>query len=85
MSFASDMRPLQRSISLPEVISRHDSGVGYSASSGSCSDLNQIGYQPLNYHNHHHHNNNHERRMPYEARLVSELRQLMTLRQHYYP
>lgn len=79
MSINSDLRLLQRSQSLPEIVpDNHDSGVGLSAASGSCGDIDQI-VEVKNT------NAKRHKQVPYEARLVSELRQLMTLRQHYYP
>ncbi|XP_055603888.1 monocarboxylate transporter 12-like isoform X2 [Uranotaenia lowii] len=95
MSFSSNdtMRPLalQRSHSVPQLNSREDSGVGISGS-GSCSGINNIGYESSgsNQHRHKHHHRHHYRhgaevKIPYGARLVADLRQLMTLKQHYYP
>lgn len=81
MSINSDLRLLQRSQSLPEIVpDNHDSGVGLSAASGSCGDIDQIIVV-----NQKKNNAKRHKQVPYEARLVSELRQLMTLRQHYYP
>lgn len=96
MSSIDSTKPLQlqRSQSLPHLISSQgDSGVGYS---GSCSDIEQIGGQsPSSHHSHHSHSHHHHHhgggsggsaiKIPYEARLVAELKQLMTIRQHYYP
>ncbi|XP_038121307.1 uncharacterized protein LOC6038502 [Culex quinquefasciatus] len=97
MSFSSNdtMRPLalQRSQSLPQLNSREDSGVGLSGT-GSCSGINNIGYESSagsgghhhRHHRHHHHRHyRNEVKIPYGTRLVADLRQLMTLRQHYYP
>ncbi|KFB52159.1 AGAP000795-PB-like protein [Anopheles sinensis] len=99
MSFSSNdtLRPLalQRSHSLPHLMnSREDSGVALSAS-GSCSGLNNLGYgsdgsstkQRHRHHHHHlsHHHRHHDLKIPYGARLVADLRQLITLKQHYYP
>ncbi|XP_035919385.1 lysine-specific demethylase 7A-like [Anopheles stephensi] len=97
MSFSSNdtMRPLalQRSHSLPHLMnSREDSGVALSAS-GSCSGLNNLGYgsdagssgRRHRHHHHHHHHRHHDLKIPYGARLVADLRQLITLKQHYYP
>uniref|UniRef100_A0A182X5A9 Uncharacterized protein n=1 Tax=Anopheles quadriannulatus TaxID=34691 RepID=A0A182X5A9_ANOQN len=94
MSFSSNdtMRPLalQRSHSLPHLInSREDSGVALSAS-GSCSGLNNLGYgsdgsSGRRHRHHHHHHRHHDLKIPYGARLVADLRQLITLKQHYYP
>ncbi|EDS28020.1 conserved hypothetical protein [Culex quinquefasciatus] len=96
MSFSSNdtMRPLalQRSQSLPQLNSREDSGVGLSGT-GSCSGINNIGYESSagsgghhhRHHRHHHHRHyRNEVKIPYGTRLVADLRQLMTLRQHYY-
>uniref|UniRef100_A0A4Y0BKF6 Major facilitator superfamily (MFS) profile domain-containing protein n=1 Tax=Anopheles funestus TaxID=62324 RepID=A0A4Y0BKF6_ANOFN len=98
MSFSSNdtIRPLalQRSHSLPHLTnSREDSGVALSAS-GSCSGLNNLGYgsdgssgrrHRHHHHHHHHHHRHHDLKIPYGARLVADLRQLITLKQHYYP
>lgn len=90
MSFSSNdtMRPLamQRSQSLPHLNSREDSGVGLSGT-GSCSGINNMGYESSSQHKPHRHNRHYrnELKIPYGARLVADLRQLMTLRQHYYP
>ncbi|XP_065089111.1 monocarboxylate transporter 2-like isoform X3 [Ochlerotatus camptorhynchus] len=90
MSFSSNdtMRPLamQRSQSLPQLHSREDSGVGLSGS-GSCSGINNMGYESSGQHKPHrlHRHYRNELKIPYGARLVADLRQLMTLRQHYYP
>lgn len=92
MSFSSNdtMRPLamQRSQSLPQLHSREDSGVGLSGS-GSCSGINNMAYESSGSHrshkHHRHYRNGNELKIPYGARLVADLRQLMTLRQHYYP
>uniref|UniRef100_A0A182QM13 Monocarboxylate transporter n=1 Tax=Anopheles farauti TaxID=69004 RepID=A0A182QM13_9DIPT len=100
MSFSSNdtLRPLalQRSHSLPHLTnSREDSGVALSAS-GSCSGLHNLGYgsdgsgtgsgRRLHHrHHHHHHHRHHDLKIPYGARLVADLRQLITLKQHYYP
>uniref|UniRef100_A0A182SEC1 Monocarboxylate transporter n=1 Tax=Anopheles maculatus TaxID=74869 RepID=A0A182SEC1_9DIPT len=95
MSFSSNdtMRPLalQRSHSLPHLTnSREDSGVALSAS-GSCSGLNNLGYgsdvgsSGRRHRHHHHHHRHHDLKIPYGARLVADLRQLITLKQHYYP
>ncbi|XP_055710643.1 monocarboxylate transporter 2-like isoform X1 [Phlebotomus papatasi] len=75
---ATSRRSLRRSQSLPHIASqssRNDSGLGFS---GSCSDLDHL-------HHHHHLHHNQEPKIAYGARLVTDLRQLMTLRQHYYP
>ncbi|XP_059617895.1 monocarboxylate transporter 2-like [Phlebotomus argentipes] len=74
---ATSRRSLRRSQSLPHIASqssRNDSGLGFS---GSCSDLDHV--------HHHHHHHSQEPKIAYGARLVTDLRQLMTLRQHYYP
>lgn len=99
MSFSSnESRPLRRSQSLPHLASREDSGVGLSGS-GSCNGINNAGYMTpessnhsshlLHHHHqhlhHHHHHKHRELKIPYGTRLVADLRQLMTLRQHYYP
>ncbi|XP_058063354.1 uncharacterized protein LOC131213344 [Anopheles bellator] len=98
-SYSDPMRPLalQRSHSLPQLLSsREDSGVALSAS-GSCGGLNNFGYGSdgswtrRHRHHHHHHYHHHHRyrqpdlKIPYGARLVADLRQLITLKQHYYP
>lgn len=74
--------------------SRADSALGYS---GSCSDLDQISQYNYGYVTHYHeedhhanqnrvHRHRHNRQEPKtSSRLVTDLRQLMTLRQHYYP
>lgn len=76
----SDLGPLRRSFSLPHLDSRHDSGIGYSGS-GSCNGIDQaVVYE-------------HDIRqqlpgdllIPLGGGLAAELKQLLTLRQHYYP
>lgn len=93
-STSTDQRSsLRRSMSVPHLnsvsttTSRADSAAtGYS---GSCSDLDQMGHQ---YHDDDMHTNRRHRRRRHHrqeaknaTRLVTDLRQLMTLRQHYYP
>lgn len=81
--------------------SRTDSGLGYSGSCSDLDQLSQYQYGYVNhYHDHphengahhrhnqhhrHHHHSHHGPEPKNGARLVTDLRQLMTLRQHYYP
>lgn len=92
---------LRRSMSVPHInlslstttTSRADSALGYS---GSCSDLDQLTQEQYNQYQeernlryrstHHHRHRQHHRQEPKNgSRHVTDLRQLMTLRQHYYP
>lgn len=92
---------LRRSMSVPHInsvsttTSRADSALGYS---GSCSDLEQISQYQYGYVTHYHEDDHHANQMGKRrkrhnrqehkhgsSRLVTDLRQLMTLRQHYYP
>ncbi|KAJ6637004.1 Monocarboxylate transporter 12, partial [Pseudolycoriella hygida] len=67
---------LRRTKSMPHIVSSKQD-LGYASSgTGSCSILDQIGAHP---------NFNQNEKVPYNTRLVADLRQLMTLRQHYYP
>lgn len=79
---SQDVGSLRRSLSLPHLDSRHDSGVGYSGS-GSCNGIDQAGiYNPIH---DTHHDIHPELLIPLGGGLAAELKQLMTLRQHYYP
>lgn len=77
---------LRRSISLPHLESRQDSGVGYSGG-GSCNGIDQIGFCDEYHHHpfHNHENYLHHPDLPFGNGLAADLRQLLTLRQHYYP
>lgn len=85
MSTNDDLVPLRRSLSLPHLDSRHDSGVGYSGS-GSCNGIDQAGgaYNPMINGGVPHELQN-DYLTPFGGGLAAELKQLMTLRQHYYP
>lgn len=83
--------------SVSTTTSRVDSALGYS---GSCSDLDQMSqyqygytnqYEPYSAsrngsgHRRHRHNRHYRQEPKNNSRVVTDLRQLMTLRQHYYP
>lgn len=76
---------LRRSLSLPHLDSRQDSGVGYSGG-GSCNGIDQMIYYE-EYQQHYHNPGNclQHPDIPFGNGLAADLRQLLTLRQHYYP
>lgn len=77
------MGSLRRSLSLPHLDSRQDSGVGYSGGSGSCNGIDQAGaYENVN---DLHHEIHPGILIPFGGGLAAEIKQLMTIRQHYYP
>lgn len=79
---SQDSGSLRRSLSMPHLDSRHDSGVGYSGS-GSCNGIDQA---EVYAHIHNPHHDVHpELLIPLGGGLAAELKQLMTMRQHYYP
>lgn len=87
--------------SLSTTTSRADSALGYSGSCSDLDQLSQYQYQYQHHHPHYHEDEprqsnrrsrgahprkRHHRQEPKQSsRLVTDLRQLMTLRQHYYP
>lgn len=67
-------------MSLPHLdVSRQDSGIGYSGT-GSCNGIDQL---VVPYHACQH--GAAEFIVPYGGALAAELKQLLTLKQHYYP
>uniref|UniRef100_A0A336KAV3 CSON006629 protein n=1 Tax=Culicoides sonorensis TaxID=179676 RepID=A0A336KAV3_CULSO len=77
---------LRRSLSLPHLDSRQDSGVGYSGG-GSCNGIDQMAYYDEYQYQQYHNPGNclQHPDIPFGNGLAADLRQLLTLRQHYYP
>lgn len=67
--------PLQRSQSLPHLVSRSSM---HTTLTGSCNELNSQ-FTPRQ------HDLPNICSIPYQSRNIDELKQLMTIRQHYYP
>lgn len=76
MSVYKYVKPLQRSQSLPHIMLKTSMDTAFSE---SCSILSNEKCMPR------HCYNDNVCRHPYHPRIVDELKQLMTIRQHYYP